>query len=115
MFSYQTNQICNLKKKAKVCVVTWTIIYALLFPLLSYAALFSAMIFDNPNMSILRGLSIIFVTSLIPLSLPVSIDLMWSSYICEEYRKALTFWAIPWLTLISAIAFDALTQFLYPL
>ena len=94
----------NIKRKAKICAVAWTIIYVLLLPLLSYFALLSAMIFDNPHLSTSKGLSIIFTISLIPLSLPVSIDLMWSSYACEEYGKTLFFWSVPWLTLIAVLA-----------
>ena len=96
----------NLKSKAKICAVTWTIIYVLLLPLLSYFALLSAMVFDKPDLSILKGLSIIFIISLIPLSLPISIDLMWSSYVSEEYDRTLFFWSVPWLTLISILALD---------
>lgn len=96
----------NLKSKAKICAVTWTIIYVLLLPLLSYFALLSAMVFDKPDLSILKGLSIVFIISLIPLSLPISIDLMWSSYVSEEYDRTLFFWSVPWLTLISVLALD---------
>lgn len=96
----------NLKRKAKICAVAWTVIYSLLFPLLVYFALLSAMVFDKPDLSVLKGLSIIFIISLIPLSLPISIDLMWSSYVGEEYDKTLVFWSVPWLTLISVLILD---------
>ncbi len=100
----------NIKRTAKICAIAWTIIYVLLLPLLSYFALLSSMIFDNPDLSILKGLSIIFTISLIPLSLPVSIDLMWSSYMCEEYGKTLFFWLVPWLTLITVWALDSIIR-----
>ena len=106
------DRIHNVKRKAKVCAIVWTIIYVFLFPLLTYFALFSSMVFDSPHISILKGLSITFIASLIPLSLPVSIDLMWSSYICAEYSKTLTFWSVPWLTLIFVLALDSIIQFL---
>jgi len=96
----------NIKRKAKICAVVWTVTYILLFPILTYFALFSIMVFDDPHLSISKGLSIIFTISLIPLSLPVSIDLMWSSYVCEEYGKTLFFWAIPWITLIIILALN---------
>lgn len=114
MFSLcnKTKHIHNVKRKAKICTVFWTIIYALLFPLLSYSALFSAMVFDNPDLSILKELSIIFIISLIPLSLPVSIDLMWSSYIGEEYGKTLFFWSVPWLTVAAVLSTNYLIRFL---
>lgn len=96
----------SLKRRAKICAVAWSIIYSLLFPLLAYFALFSAMVFDKPDLSVLKGLSIIFILSLIPLSLPISIDLMWSSYVGEEYNKTLIFWSLPWLTLTFVLALD---------
>ncbi len=108
----RAESIQSIKRKAKICAVTWTIIYILLLPLLSYFALLSPMIFDDPHLSILKGLSIIFTISLIPLSLPVSVDLMWSSYVCEEYGKTLFFWSIPWLTLIIVLALDPIIRFL---
>ncbi len=114
MSSYQNGVEAtqNLKKKAKICVVTWTIIYILLLPLLSYFALLSAMIFDDPHLSIPKGLSVIFTISFIPLSLPVSVNLMWSSYLCEEYGKTLVFWSIPWLTLLAVLIVDPIIRFL---
>ncbi len=107
-----TGSMQNSKKKARICAIAWTIIYIFLLPLLSYFALLSVMIFDNPHISIPKGLSFIFTVSLIPLSLPVSIDLMWSSYVCEEYGKIFFFWSVPWLTLITVLALDPIIRFL---
>jgi hypothetical protein len=69
----------GIKKRAKVCAIIWTIVYIVFFPLLCYFALLSAMVFDSPHMPPLNGLSTIFTISLIPLSLPVSVDLIGSS------------------------------------
>lgn len=106
----ETESIKSLKRKAKVCAIAWTIIYVLLLPFLSYFVLLLFMIFDNPGLSIPKGLSIIFTFSLIPLSLPVSVDLMWSSYVCKEYGKTLFFWSVPWLTLIAVLALEPIIQ-----
>jgi hypothetical protein len=95
----------NIKRKAKTCAIVWTVIYSLFFPILVYFALFSALVFDKPDLSIVKGLSIIFIISLLPLSLPVSIDLMWSSYIGEKYNKTLIFWSIPWVALILILTY----------
>lgn len=102
----------NLKRKAKICATAWTLIYSLLLPPLSYFALLSVMIFDDPHLSVPKGLFIIFTISLIPLSLPVSIDLMWSSYVSEEYGRTLFFWSVPWLTLIVVLALDPIIRFI---
>lgn len=106
MYSCKAELNHSMKKKAKICAITWTIIYSLLFPLLAYFSLFSMLIFDNPDLSAFKGLSIIFIISLLPLSLPISIDLMWSSYVAEEYNKTLIFWSVPWLTFISLLILD---------
>ena len=103
--------IQGIKRRAKICATAWSIIYALLFPILSYFSLFSAMVFDNSHISTLAGLSIIFVISLIPLSLPLSIELMWSSFICGEYKKTLIFWFPPWLTIVFVMVLDYLIRF----
>lgn len=99
--------ILNIRRMAKYCAIFWTMIYVLLLPLLTYMALLSAMIFDNPRLSITKGVLLIFIFSLIPLSLPLSIDLMWSSYVCKEYRKTLLFWLLPWLTTIIVLTIEA--------
>lgn len=88
----------NLQKAAKICAITWTAIYLLLIPLAFYFAALSFMIFGHPHMSAHKGFSIICIISLIPISLPFSIDLMWSNYICKEYEKTLIFWSLPWFT-----------------
>jgi hypothetical protein len=99
-------QIHNIRKKAKICAIVWTIIYILLFPILIFMAMASLLVFDKPGLSLLKGLSIVFIYSLLPLSIPVSIDLMWSSYAGEEYQKTLIFWAVPWLAIIAIVAID---------
>ena len=112
MYSDSTaDHIQDIKRRAKICATAWTIIYALLFPILSYFSLFSAMVFDNPHISTLAGLSTIFAISLIPLSLPLSMELMWSSFICEEYKKTLFSWSLPWLTIVFFMVLDYLIRF----
>lgn len=114
MFSdSKTEHIQNIERKAKLCAKSWTIIYALLFPIFSYFALLSAMVFDNPQLSIPVGLSIIFLFSLIPLSLPLSIELMWSSFMCEEYSRTLIFWSLPWVTIIFVMILESIISFLF--
>jgi len=86
------------KKCAKRCAVSFTIIYVILFPFLFYMAMLSSMIFDNPHMTTTLGLSIIFTTFCIPLSIPVSIYLMWSRYFQGLYKKTGFFCTLPPLT-----------------
>jgi hypothetical protein len=108
MSSYQNEAefMQNIKRKAKICAVAWTIIYVLLLPLLSYFALLSAMIFDNPHLSIPKGLSIIFTISLmnklvgfidlLPIfAMPLSLLLMCFNYSKTHYNITRLCWVIP--------------------
>lgn len=88
------------QKSAKRCAVGFTILYIILFLPFFYMGLLSSMVFDNPRMTVPIGLSIIFLTLLISLSMPVSIYLMWSRYLRGEYRKTLIFCALPIFTFI---------------
>ena len=98
------------KKNAKVCASIGTFIYVLLFPLLTYFTLFSAMVFDSPRMSNAKGILTIFTIALVPLSLPLSIELMWSSYVCKEYGKSLVFISVPWITTVFVLALNFLIR-----
>ena len=106
-----TGPIQNLKRTAKICAVAWTIIYVLLLPLLSYGALMLATISLSFHLSVPKGLFTVFTTALLPLSLPVSVDLMWSSYMCEEYGSTLFSWSVPWMTLIAVMVVHLIMQF----
>ncbi len=114
MSTYQNKAVLphRHKKKAMICAIIWTIVYLLLLPFLSYFTLLSLMIFDNPYLSISKGLTIIFTIALIPLSMPVTIILMWSSYACKKYSKTLYFCLIPWLALIPLLILNSILQFL---
>jgi hypothetical protein len=86
------------RKRVKWVVVICTIIYVILFPFFFYMALLSTMVFDNPHMTVPLGSLIILVTFCIPLSMPISIYLMWSKYCRLQYKKAGFFCILPLLT-----------------
>lgn len=88
------------KKSTKRFATIFTMIYVILFPFLFYMAMLSGMIFDNPHMTNTLGLTIIFTTFCIPLSIPVSIYLIWSRYLRGQYKKAVFFCWLPLLTLV---------------
>jgi hypothetical protein len=88
------------RKSAKRCAVGFTILYTILFFPFFYMGLLSSMVFDNPRMTVPIGLSIIFLTLLISLSMPVSIYLMWSRCLRGEYKKTRIFCALPIFTFI---------------
>lgn len=86
------------RKSAKYYAVGFTILYIVLFLPFLYMGLLSSMIFDNPSMTVPVGLSIIFFTFLIPLSMPVSIYLTWSRYLRGQHKKARIFCILPIFT-----------------
>jgi hypothetical protein len=91
-------KIASDRKRAKWGATICTVVYVLLFPVFFYMALFSMMVFDNPHMTTPLGLLIIFMTFWIPLSMPVSIYLMWSRYCRHQYKKAGFCCALPLIT-----------------
>ncbi len=88
------------RKSAKYCAIGFTILYLVLFLPFFYMGLLSSMVFDNPRMTVPVGLSMIFLTFLISLSMPVSIYLMWSRYLRGQYKKTRIFCALPIFTLV---------------
>lgn len=99
----------NLKIGAKICAITWTVLYALVLPPLSYYAFVAAALYGSEHFSIPKGLFDLFIMLSLPFSLPISIDLMWSSYVCGKYGKTLLFWLIPWLNLAVVMAWLHIT------
>lgn len=100
------------RKYAERALIFWTVIYCILFPFLFYMAMFSAMVFDNPSISTTMGLSVMGVVFLIPLSIPVSIYFMWSSYFKRRYKKFWFFCRLPPIILLVVLSLDILTSLL---
>ena len=98
------------QKTTKYLAVVCTIVYSILFPFLFYMGLLSSMIFDNPRMTALVGVSIIFLTLLISLSIPISIYLTWSRYLRGLYRKAIFFCALPLIVSIGVFLIISLLE-----
>lgn len=88
------------RKSAKYCAVGFTILYIVLFLPFFYMGLLSSMAFDNPRMTVPVGLSIMSLTFLISLSMPISIYLMWSRYLRSQYQQTRIFCALPPLTFV---------------
>lgn len=103
-----SNEQLKNKKNIKCWAIFWTFLYLLLFPIFCYAALFTAMVFDNPHVSVPLGLSIIIISCFVPLSMLISIYLIWSNYSRAQYRRTLFFCALPILTFFAVLLLDAL-------
>lgn len=83
------------RRKTKICAWIATIIYLLLFPFLVMFAGASTMVFDSPSMTITYGLSIIFLSLCIPLSIPITLYFVWSRYSQDKYKISRLFCLIP--------------------
>lgn len=90
------------KRSTKKWLSISTIFYICLFPFLFYFSLFSFMVFDNPNMTTVMGIFFIFLFLTIPISIPVSVFLMWRRYFQMQYSKASFHCCIPIITLVAS-------------
>lgn len=89
------DDLIDLRNRAKRCIIFFTIMYLLFFPFLFYVAMFSPMVFDNPDITPIMGMFFIFSIFCIPLSIPASLYFMWSFFSRAQYQRARFFCAIP--------------------
>lgn len=101
------------QKKPKWTPTTCTIIYIVLFPCLFYMGLLSPMVVDGPHTPPLFVALSIFAVFLIPLSLPVSIYLMWSRTFRNQHEKARFFSRLPIFTFVGVYLILDGIPFLY--
>ena len=81
------------RKTTKYYALALTIIYVILFPFFFCVALISGMVLESPKITVFVGLSIIFAMFWIPLSMPISIYLMWFNFSRHRYKKSF-FWGL---------------------
>ena len=105
--------VADDKKSAKNFATVWTVIYLMLFPFFLLMTLMSAMIFDSPSMTVPIGLGYMFMISWIPVSMAISIYLMWSNYCKGRYKKTRVFWIVPFLTIGVVIILNGILQSLF--
>jgi hypothetical protein len=96
--------------RTKWCAWIVTFIYLILLPFSVMLAITSIMVFDRPSITVPVGLSIIFMYFCIPLSIPLTLYLVWSRYSQENYRKSRLFCLIPLGIVTVIIVYDALVE-----
>lgn len=102
-FNSLGNSSEGLRKTAKYFAIGWTLVYVILFPSFLYIALLSGMVLENPKTTVPIGLTMMFVMFWIPVSMPISIYLMWSSFSHHKYNRT-PFWGLlPLLTFVVAL------------
>ncbi len=104
----------TLKWGLSIC----TTIYILLLPFLFQMAMLSLMIADGPGTTVFMVLVVMSLMFLIPLSIPVSIYLMWSRYARKQQNRALIFAGLPLYTFgavfLTLSILDAIFRHRYP-
>ncbi len=85
----------NCRRATKCYAIMLTMVYTVFFPFFFYVALLSGMVMENPKTTVPIGLSMMFAMFWIPLSMPVSIYLMWSNFSNHKYRRTLYWGGLP--------------------
>lgn len=83
------------RKQTKRYAWIVTIIYLVLFPFLSMLAMASGMISDSPSIAFPVVLSVIALYFCIPLSIPISLYLIWSRFLKKNYRNSRRYCFLP--------------------
>ena len=110
----QPEDVQNLQRRLKRGSIFFTILYSILFiPFLGYAY-FSVFIFGSPRITAIRGLTVVFLAWLLPLSIPLSIFRMWANYNQGVYSRVRLFWILPILTVFAFVLIDLLLDFFIP-
>jgi hypothetical protein len=78
--------------KRWICVMT--LFYAIPFPFLLYASLFSVAILNPSGIKFLQSIFILLCLS-IPLSIPLSIFFMWYQYFQKKYLQTYFYFVLP--------------------
>jgi threonine/homoserine/homoserine lactone efflux protein len=103
----------TVSKKCKRGLILCTIIYVLLFPFLLYMGLLSSMVSDSPRITPFFVGVIMFIVFCIPLSIPVSIYLMWSRYFRKQYDKVHLFSRMPVYVMAGVFILLGIVPYLY--
>lgn len=106
-------EIEKAKKRARWCSIIFTSVYVILFPFILYLSLLSVMIFDKPSMPTALGLWIMFMFFCIPLSMVVSVCLIWRNYFLDNLKKTYLHCMLPFFCSAVAIAFNVILQTIF--
>jgi len=87
-------------KWTKWWLIVCTTLYIILFPFLVYLALLSSMVSDGPQITPFMVGLIMFIMFSLPLSIPISLYLMWSRYLQNQIDKARVFSLLPFYTAV---------------
>ncbi len=107
------DQIEKVKKKAWLYAIVATVFYAPLFPIATFMALFSFMIFGTSDVSIVEGWILILLMFCIPVSMVVSISTLWVHYVKSIYSNALFYAFLPISTFFCVAILAEIVRFCF--
>lgn len=113
MTNIAPHELSEDQRRTKRLATVWTVVYLVCFVPLAFFALFTMMVFDSPSMTVPVGISIMIAAWCIPLSIPVSIYLIWSNYSSGRYKRARYFCALPIIMMGVAFLVNACLQLLF--
>jgi hypothetical protein len=88
------------RKMAKLAAISSTVVYLVLFPFVCYFALVFVLMTINDDKTHFFKWMNVFFKLLIPLSIPISIYFIWSSYLLGQYKKIYLFCVLPLITFL---------------
>lgn len=103
----------NEQSRARICGFICSFVYLALFFLSFYLFVFVPQLLGNPEMTTKLGLLLIFLSLLTPLSIVVSIGLMWNRYLNQDYKRFYLACYIPPVTVVTVIILLKLIQILF--
>lgn len=101
------------QKKARFCAFICSTLYLALFFLSFYIIIFIPNLFGNPEIGDTTGLLLVFLSLLAPLSIVVSIGLIWNRYLNQDYKNVYFACLIPLATALVVIVLMKLIQILF--
>lgn len=93
----------NEQKRAMRCGLVCSVVYLACFFLSFYLFVFVPGLLGNPEMTTNLGLLLIFLSLCAPLSIVVSIGLIWNRYLNQDYKRVYSACYIPPLTVVTVI------------
>lgn len=96
----------NNDRATKWLAILSTIFYIAVFPSLMQLSLLTLMVFGSPNMTTLGKYSFVFLSLIVPISMPIAVYYLWKRYSTMEYAKACFYCILP--VLIAIISYTAI-------
>jgi hypothetical protein len=95
-----TDPVLRAHKRAGYCAIICTFLYLALFLPSFYIFMFSPHLFENAGMTDAIGVAIIFFSLWVPLSIVISLAMIWFMYFRNRYKGMYFFCAMPVITSI---------------